>query len=282
MNMRRAGFKRSIDLVCGSAYALVVVFAILFLTTPILLVIVMSFDGREFLGRFPPPFLSLQYYESLFSSSLYMGALQNTAIIAVLSTIVAVFIGVITAYALVRYEFKGKASLEAFFMSPLIVPGVILGFSLLLFFSAAGLIEGYGRIVMAHALVSLPYTIRVAQTSIMGISRTLTEAAMSLGATERQAFFSITLPMARAGVLSGGVLALAHSIDEVNLTIFLVDSRTMTLPIALLVNMRQQFDLTIAAASGIMILFVLILIAIVDSIAGLDRIIGGGMYDRRK
>jgi putative spermidine/putrescine transport system permease protein len=105
---------------------------------------------------------------------------------------------------------------------------------------------------------------------------------MSLGATERQAFFSITLPMARAGVLSGGVLALAHSIDEVNLTIFLVDSRTMTLPIALLVNMRQQFDLTIAAASGIMILFVLILIAIVDSIAGLDRIIGGGMYDRRK
>jgi putative spermidine/putrescine transport system permease protein len=103
---------------------------------------------------------------------------------------------------------------------------------------------------------------------------------MSLGATERKAFFSITLPLARAGVLSSGVLALAHSIDEVNVSIFLVDAYTTTLPIALLSNMRQQFDLTIAAASGVIILFVVLLIVIVDRLVGLDKVIGGGVHDR--
>lgn len=278
----RSRRKRGIDAVCGSIFCIFVVFTVAFLLTPILMVIAMSFDGREFLGPFPPSSFSLQYYESLFSSRLYMAGLKNTAIIAVASTIIACVVGILAAFALVRYEFRGKASVEAFFMSPLIVPGVILGFSMLLFFSAIGVLDGMGRIVFAHALVSLPYTIRVAQTSLSGIPSTLTEAAMSLGATERQAFFSVTLPLARAGVLSSAVLALAHSIDEVNVTIFLIDAHTTTLPIALLSNMRQQFDLTIAAASGVIILFVVLLIVIVDRLVGLDKVIGGGLHDRAR
>lgn len=274
--------KRAIDALGGAIFFTLVAFTIAFLVTPILMVLIMSFDGREFLGPFPPSSFSLQYYESLFGSRVYMAGLKNTAIIAVASTVIACAVGILAASALVRYKFPGKASVEAFFMSPLIVPGVILGFSLLLFYSAIGVLDGMWRIIFAHALVSLPYTIRVAQTSLAGIPSTLTEAAMSLGATERQAFFSITLPLARAGVLSSGVLALAHSIDEVNVSIFLVDAYTTTLPIALLSNMRQQFDLTIAAASGVIILFVVLLIVIVDRLVGLDKVIGGGVHDRAR
>lgn len=277
---RRLNRKRLIDAAGTTIYAGLVGLTIAFLVVPIAMVGLMSFDSREFLGPFPPPSFSLQYYQSLFTSRLYMSSLHNSAIVATTSTLLTCVVGVMTAIALVRYEFPGKASVEAYFMSPLIVPGVILGFALLLFFSAIGALGGLWRIILAHTLVSLPYMIRVAQTSLSGIPHTLTEAAMSLGATERKAFFSITLPLARAGVLSGVVLALAHSIDEVNVTIFLIDARTMTLPIALLANMRHQFDLTIAAASGVIILFVGILIVFVDRLVGLDKVIGGGLHGR--
>ena len=160
--------------------------------------------------------------------------------------------------------------------------GVLIGFSILLFFSSIKYYDGISRLVFAHALISLPFTFRILYNSLQGIPAALSEAAQSLGATPRQTFFDVTLPLVRSGIVSSYLFALALSLDEVAVSIFLVDPRSMTLPITLLANMRNQFDLTIAAASGVLILFTIVIIVVADRLVGLDRVIGQGVYGSKK
>ena len=252
------------------------------LVGPIIMTLLMSFDSREYLGPFPPTSFSTQWYENFFSNRLYMNSALNSLIIGTIAATASTAIGLLAALALSRADFRGKAALESLIVSPIIVPGVIIGFSILLFFSSIGFYDGLSRLVLAHILIALPFTFRILHNSLQGIPHALTEAALNLGATERRAFFDVTLPLVRSGIVSSYLFALALSFDEVAVSIFLVDPRSTTLPITLLANMRNQFDLTIAAASGVLIVFTVIIIAVADHLVGLDRVIGQGLYGDRK
>ena len=104
-----------------------------------------------------------------------------------------------------RCEFPGKAALEALFLSPLVVPAVVIGFALLLFFALLGVFDGFTRLLAGHIIITFPCTVRTTLAGLLGIRRTLTEAAMSLGANERRAFRDITFPLARTGMIAGAV-----------------------------------------------------------------------------
>lgn len=252
--------------------------ALALLLVPMLVSVVMSFDGRSFMGAFPPPEYSLRWYERFFSNNFYLRGLKTSMILAILATLISTAIGVCAAIFLDRYHFRGKDALSSFFFSPLIVPAVVIGFALLMFFSMIGLYDGFSRLLGGHVIVTVPYTIRATLASLVGIRKTMIEAALSLGANERQAFWNITFPLAKTGIMAGAVFAFALSIDDVAVSLFLADPSTYTLPVALISMMRANFDLTIAAASVVLVALTLVLILVLDRAVGLDRIVGHGIY----
>ena len=251
---------------------------LVYLLIPVAIAMAMSVDAREYLGRFPPPALSIKWYAAFFGDSYYLNALKNSVIVGVISASVATALGVCAAVFLHDRRFPGRQSLSVFFLSPLIVPTVIIGFALLIFFSYLGIFDGFVRLIGGHIIITLPYTIRTTLASLVGIRRGLTEAALSLGATERQAFWSITFPLAKTGIVAGAIFALSISLDDLALSLFLVDPFSTTLPVALLTSMRVRFNLTIAAASGFLVLVTAGLVLLLDRLVGLEKLIGTGIY----
>lgn len=270
--------KRYVDDIGFWVVMAVLTVTFVFLVAPIVVSIMMSFDGRSYLGKFPPPEYSTRWFANFFSDAYYLRGLKTSLVIAVIATTVSTSAGVSAAIVLDRYEFPGKQALEALFLSPLVVPAVVIGFALLLFFALIGVFDGFTRLLGGHIIITLPYTVRTTLAGLVGIRKTLTEAAMSLGATERQAFWDVTFPLARTGIVAGAVFAFAFSMDDVAVSLFLTSPGTYTLPVAMVSMMRTNFDLTIAAAAVVLMLFTVGLIFILDWIVGLDKLIGRGVF----
>jgi putative spermidine/putrescine transport system permease protein len=249
-----------------------------FLIVPLLVAGLLAFDARDYLGPLPPPGLSLHWFEKLFSQDYVAVGLTTSLEIAVLATIINVVIGTAAAVGLDRGEFRGKGVIMGAFLSPLIVPAVVTGFALLLFLSKIGVVSGFPRLLAGHIIITLPYALRATLASLVGRDRRLTEAALILGATEKQAFWSVTLPLIRTGIVTGAVFTFAISMDDVAVSLFLTDPTTYTLPVALVSNMRASFDLTIAAAAVLLVGITAVLIIILERLVGFDRLIGQGMF----
>ncbi len=269
---------RLFDDLCRVLFVTLLAAVAVFLVVPILMTVLMSFDGREYLGRFPPSTYSLRWYAAFFFDSYYMVALRNSLIVSGVAATVATVTGVTAAVVLDRYRFPGLEPLSAFFLSPLVVPTVVMGFSVLMFLSLLGVHDGFARLVAGHIIVTVPYTIRTTLASLVGIRPSLFEAALSLGADERRAFRDVTLPLAKTGIVAGAVLAFALSFEEVSVSLFLYDPPSYTLPVAILGAMRSQFNLTLASASVVMMAVTAGVILVLDRLFGLDRVIGGGIY----
>lgn len=273
-----AGPKRlADDLISMAAGGLIIVTAA-FLVLPLAITVMMAFDARTYLGPLPPSELSLQWFRRFFGESYFLRGLRTSALLAACTVIASMLIGVATAFVFDRYEFAGKRALAAFFLSPLVVPPVVIGFALLLFLSTVGVFQGFVRLLTGHLIITLPFTIRATLAGLAGIDRSLTEAALSLGARERHAFWEITMPLARTGIISGGIFAFAISFDDVAVSMFLTDANTYTLPVALVSSMRAKFDLTIAAASCLLIAVTVLLILVLERFVGLNRFVGQGIY----
>jgi putative spermidine/putrescine transport system permease protein len=269
---------RSIDYAFWLLGALMIGVIVCFLLTPIVVTAVMAFDARAYLGPLPPPALSLRWFEKFFSDDYFLRGLGTSIQLAIVSVTLSLCVGVVTAVALDRGSLHAKEILVSLFLSPLIVPPVVTGFALLLFLSQAGLISGFARLLCGHIIVTVPYTIRATLAGLTGIDRSLTEAALILGATERNAFWDVTFPLARTGIVCGGIFAFAISMDDVAVSIMLTDANTYTLPVALISSMRANFDLSIAAASVMLMLVTVALILILERLVGLNRIIGQGVF----
>ena len=158
------------------------------------------------------------------------------------------------------------------------MPPVAIGFALLLFLSKIGVIDGFAHLLCGHVIITIPYTIRATLAAFSGIDRTYSEPALILGATQRRAFWDITFPLARTGIISGAIFAFAISMDDVAVSIMLTDAKTYTLPIALISSMRANFDLSIAAASVMLMAMTVLLIVILEKLIGLNRAIGQGVF----
>ena len=269
----RTGDRIAVSLAYG-----VIGLGLAFLAIPLVITCIMAFDARTYLGPMPPPALSLHWFERLVSQADILTSLRTSLILAVLTTVLSVTIGTAAAVGLARGNFPGKAALTSAFLSPLIVPPVVIGFGLLLFLSKAGITNGMARLLLGHVIVTLPYCIRTSLASLLGSDQRLTEAAKVLGATERQAFWTITLPLMRTGVVTGAIFAFAISIDDVSISLFLSDPSATTLPVTLVSNMRAAFDLTIAAAAVVLIAVTALLIVVLDRVVGFDTVVGQGLF----
>jgi putative spermidine/putrescine transport system permease protein len=270
--------KRTIDDVLFGVVIAFAALALAYLTIPIVISFSMSFDSRSYLGRFPPPGLSLQWYAHFINTPNFVEGLRMSLILAAITTVVSCIVGVLAAVVIGQYEFRGKAIVSSLFLSPLMVPGVVIGFGLLMFFALLGVFDGFTRLLAGHIIITIPYTIRSTIASLTGMRPSLREAAMSLGASERQAFFDITLPLAKTGIIAGAIFAFSTSLDDVSTSLFLYDPSSTTLPIALVSYMRANFDMAVAAASVFLTLLTLALIFVLDRMVGLDKVMGQGIY----
>jgi putative spermidine/putrescine transport system permease protein len=249
-----------------------------FLIGPLIVAIAMSLDARGYLAPFPPKSLSLRWYVAFFGNEVFIVGLRNSLILGLVATTISVTVGTLAALALVNHDFRGRTLVSALFLSPLMIPGVVVGLALLIFFSRVGIFNGFVRLLCAHVVVTIPFTVRAALSALAGIRRSYLEAAMSLGASEHRAFWDITFPLAKTGIFAGCIFAFAYSLDDVAVSLFLYDTNSTTLPVALVSHMRADFDLSVAAAATCLALGTVLLIVVLDRIIGLDRVVGQGLY----
>jgi putative spermidine/putrescine transport system permease protein len=270
--------RRAIDNAWRAAVVALLALTLAFLIGPLIVAIMMSFDARGFLAPFPPTALSLRWYGAFFADESFVAGLKMSLALAVAATLISGAVGTAAALALTQYEFRGKAFLSGLFLSPLMIPAVVIGLALLIFVSRWGIFNGFSRLLCAHVIVTLPFTIRSSLAGLAGIRRSMVDAALSLGANDRQTFFDITFPLAKTGIIAGCVFAFAFSLDDVAVSLFLYDTNSVTLPIALVSHMRANFDLSVAAAATFLAFITVLLIVVLDRTVGLNRVIGQGVY----
>lgn len=236
------------------------------LLAPLIVVIGVSFNaGGGF--DFPPKGLSLRWYANFFASAPFVTSFfQVSLLIGVFTALFATLTGALAAIGLVRFRFIGREALEAFFLMPLLVPHILLGAAIYLYYARLEMRSSLLTIMLAHLVISTPYVIRSVTAGLVGIDRRLEEAAMSLGAPRVQAFLKVTLPLLRSSLLSGGIFAFIISFSDINLSLFLSGPGTTTLPVQIFSEIQWGGDPTIAAASALQIVIVGLLILIVQRV----------------
>jgi ABC-type spermidine/putrescine transport system permease subunit II len=244
--------------------ALVAIYA--FLLAPLVVVVAVSFDPTEAF-RFPPLGLSLRWYRAFFASEPFVHAFFRVSlVVALLVSVVATMVGGLAAVGLVRLRFPGRAAVETAFLAPIVVPEILLGAALFLFYARLRFQPGLAGLVLSHLLIAVPYVIRAVTAGLTGVSPSLEEAAMSLGASRVQAFCRVTLPLIQSSLLSGAVFAFIISFSDINLALFLTGPETVTLPVHIFSQIQWQGDPTIAAASTLQIALIAVLLALVQRV----------------
>jgi len=267
--------KRFIDNLVGAVVTLVVTLGILLIALPLIYAGGMSIDARPYLGPFPPHDFSLRWYARFFSNDIYMRSLGASAIVSLIAAIAATTIGAAAAIASARLEANRRDAAALAMSAPQITPHVVLGFGLLMLFGGLGVQNGYVRLILGHVIITIPYVFRLASASLVGVPRSILEAASSLGARPRRILSQIVLPMIRTGLVVSFIFALAISLDDVAVAIFLTDANVTTLPVAMVSSMKSSFDLTIAAASMVLVLGAVVLLCLLNRFVSLDKILTG-------
>ncbi|HEY8381060.1 MAG TPA: ABC transporter permease [Microvirga sp.] len=230
--------------------SLVLGFAFLYL--PILLLVVYSFNASRLVtvwGGF-----STQWYGALFSNQPLLDAAWMTFRIALVSASLATVLGTLAALALTRYgRFTGRTLFTGLVYAPLVMPEVITGLALLLFFVAIGLDRGFWTVMLAHTTLTLCFVTVVVQARLVTLDRSLEEAAMDLGAPPLRTFFSVTLPLIAPSVLAGFLLAFTLSLDDLVIASFNTGPSATTLPIQIYSSVRRGLSPEVNAASTILI-----------------------------
>jgi spermidine/putrescine transport system permease protein len=237
------------------------VLVVAFLYAPIVILVIFSFNDSQ-LPSFPLSGFTLHWYRQFLSNADLRAALETSAIIAAISSIGAVLLGILASIALVRRRFRAKAPVSAMLLSPLVIPYVVFGISLLLFFHAAGIPRSILTVVIGHVVISLPYTILVLMPRLQQIDVSLEEAAYDLGASRLRTFRSITLPLLLPAVLSAFLIAFTTSFDEYAVASFVVGTR-VTFPIYLYSALRfpNQLPQVIAVAVVVITISLVVVVA---------------------
>jgi putative spermidine/putrescine transport system permease protein len=240
------------------------------LVAPTVVVLVVSFTDSYSL-KFPPPGYSTRWYAELLAADQLHFAALNSAQVALATAFLSVVLGVAASLAIARSPTRTARVLDSLFMSPLVLPALAFGFAALMTFSAAGLAVSVTTLVIGHTAVCVPYVIRTTTAALAQMDPALLESSASLGASRWYGFRRVTWPLIRPGVLAGAFIAFMSSFDNVPVSLFLRDARTDMLPIRMWQDLEGRLDVTIAALSGVIVLFTLAMMMIMERAVGLSR-----------
>jgi putative spermidine/putrescine transport system permease protein len=247
------------------------VVTVIFLMTPLVVTVAVSF-GSSSIFTLPPPDWSTRWYQRLANTRGLLPSLLTSLEVAAFSTAAALSLGTLCAIALVRGRFPGRETISTFLVSPLMLPGLVVGIAMLQGFKAAGLREAYSSLLLAHVVITLPYVVRSVVGALSLFDFSLIDAARTLGCSYPTALLRVLVPALAPAFITSGMFAFLASMDNYPISIFFTDAWTKTLPIQMLQYVEENPDPTIAAIStGLVVLAILALIA-GDRLVGLRKL----------
>jgi putative spermidine/putrescine transport system permease protein len=241
----------SFRVICGAIFV--------FLITPIIVVMPLSFNAQNFFTftpemlRFDPAGYSLKHYRDFLTNPEWTSAVKNSLMVAPVATIISVSLGTLAAIGLSQSHVPGKRAIMAILISPMIVPLIISATGMYFFYSKIGLVGTYWGIVLAHAVLGIPFVIITVTATLVGFDKSLTRAAANMGANPVTTFFKVQMPLILPGVISGGLFAFITSFDEVVVVLFIGSAELQTLPWQMFTGLREQISPTILAAATILV-----------------------------
>lgn len=247
-------------------YGLAIV-SILALAMPTLVVVITSFDTRAFIG-FPPAGFSLDRYLQIFKSRAILQSAYTSLWAALLTVSIDLVLGVPAAIALGRSNLKGRLVLTSLLLSPIMLPGLVIGIAVLMFYSSVGWRISIPLLIVAHVVFTLPFVIRLTLAAMEKLDPSLEEAARNLGAGTWQVFRHVLLPQLKSGIVAGAAFAFLNSFDNLTLSLFLAPVRSRTLPVELFYRMRFNLDPVVSAVAAFQFVFAFLLLAILQRRAG--------------
>lgn len=242
----------------------------IFLFTPLVIIAITSVGTENYIA-FPPKGFSLQWFVNVFKSKAFVNSMSTSFIISGVATLVALVIGMPAAYGLSRYNFKGKEIIKSFFFSPLIIPGIVVGFSLFQYLIVNLNMSVYMSLFIGHTLVIVPYIIRVIGSSLEVFDYSIEEAAMSLGCKKSLTFFKVVLPNITSGVMAAFMLAFINSFNNVPVSMFLTGPGVSTLPATMMNYVEYNYDPTVSALSVLLMLLTIGIMFVVEKTLGLSN-----------
>ncbi|MCO5064604.1 MAG: ABC transporter permease [Rhizobiaceae bacterium] len=245
----------------------------IFLLAPVFPVIMMSFTNDPYI-MFPPQTWGVEAYWNILQNRAFVAGAQNSLIIGVIVTVLALAVGIPAAYAIARLPLPGRDTLLALFTSPLIVPNIVFALGLLLVLVYFGLLGSYFGLIVAHTVLVVPFVIRILLTALNTMPAEVEAAASTLGATPVRVFMRITLPLLRPAILAAAGLSFLLSFDEVTVSLFIVGTSVNTLPVALFRYTQSHTDAQIAALSVVLILITIVIVLAVERTVGLMKGLG--------
>ena len=254
--------------------------AMLYLALPLFVVIAISFTTTEYL-KFPPDGLTLRWYWQVVSDPTFVEAFIVSGQLAAAATASALLLGVPAALVFARKQFPGSRALSALFLSPLVLPTIVLGVAILQYASALGFARTFWALFVGHVVLVTPYVIRTSLASLSGIEPVHEEAAQDLGATPVQTFFLVTLPHIKPGVIAGALFAFINSWINVEVSIFNSTAQLVTIPVKLFNYIQFNIDPTLAAVSAATIYIAIVVVVAIDLAVGIEKAAVNSTADTR-
>lgn len=256
--------------VLGAGFAVLVA---LFLLAPVLVTIASSLTTTSYV-TFPPQGLTLRWYAELLSRPEFLSSFVVSLTVAAAAAGISAVVGMAAGLAIHRYRFPGRALLENLLSSAFSVPTIVLGIGLLQWYAQLGMASSPFTLLLAHLVLTVPYTVRLVLAGLAGLDRSAERAAAGLGATPLRVFWHVTLPAVRGSLIAGAFFAFITSFDDLTVALFVVTTDMQTLPVRIFNYLQYNYDPTVTAVGTLMVLFAAVSVVVIERVVGVARLFG--------
>ncbi len=266
-NMTRKRRPNWRDLILGTITVLIIIY----IGAPILIVLATSFTRTAYL-TFPPQGFTLAWYVKAFQTRAFIQGLTLSFALGCVAASVSLVLGFLVSYALTRYSFRGKGVLNIFCQTPVLVPTIVIGVSMLMYFSLLGMRTSFLTLAIGHTLITLPYAFRVLLPSLHGVEKSYEEAALSLGASRLRAFLVVLLPLIKPAIFSAVLFSFVVSFGNLSLSLFLAKPGVSALPVILFQKAEYGLDPSLNAIASVFVLLSVAAVFIIQKTIGLKTV----------
>jgi spermidine/putrescine transport system permease protein len=245
------------------------VLVFLFLYLPIVVLVVYSFNTSRLNVVWEG--FTFEWYARVWDDTRLMRALKNSLVIATVTTAFSVVIGTVGAWLLHRYRYRFSRAIQTLVAVPMIMPEIVMGISLLIFFTSLSIELGFATVIAAHTTFCFPFVLVAVQARLHGMDPSLEEAALDLGASPVKAFLLVIVPALRPAIVSGGLMAFTLSMDELIITFFTSSAASATLPLRVFGMAKVGLNPMLNALSALFILATVAFVLFTEHLRSLSR-----------
>lgn len=254
-------------------FRVIAVITFIYLLVPAVIVVLAGLNSGNYL-TFPPEGFSLKWIQSFLTSDTFLPAYLYSLRLGFMTMIISTLLGTMTAIFLTRVAFPGRSVVRAFFLAPLLLPGLVIGLALYVYFlnfPFLPLSRTFWGMLVGHILVTIPFVIGTVSAALYGFDLSLEEAARSLGSGPVRAFMTVTFPNIKAGITAGALFAFIVSFGQFDLSLMLSTPNNTPLPFAMYTSLRYQFEPTSAAAGTFAIALVVVSMILTSRVTNLSK-----------